>query len=133
MREYQNKGQKSYVLPEAVYRQALWAIKDLPRLRERVRELEETADCLPSAYAKLPAGKGHQADLTGVKASELAQLTLRIRAIEDGLDAVPAPYRDGILRKLAYNEPYGDQCHANTWKRWQQVYVYMVAVNLQLY
>ena len=133
MKEYQSKSQKHYVLPEAVYRQALWAVKDLPRLKERVSQLEEMADCLPPAYRELPGGHGRTPDLTGLKASELANLTLRIQAIEQGLYSVPEPYRDGILAKLAYGVPYGDQCHMNTWKRWQQVYLYTVAVNLQLY
>ena len=33
MKDYQQRRMKSYVLPEAVYRQALWAVKDLPRLK----------------------------------------------------------------------------------------------------
>ena len=36
MREYQVKRLKDYRLPEAVYRQALWAVKDTNRLKEEL-------------------------------------------------------------------------------------------------
>ena len=41
MKDYQVKSLTSCKLPETVYRQALWAVKDLPRMKERLLELEE--------------------------------------------------------------------------------------------
>lgn len=35
MRDYQYKKIKEYILPEAVYRQALWAARDMGRLMEK--------------------------------------------------------------------------------------------------
>jgi len=134
MKEYQVKALKSCLLPETVYRQALWAVKDLPRLREKRLELEEMLDCIPSSFGDGPRGRGGEpADHTARLAGELAGLSLRIQRIEGSLKAVPLKYRDGILDKLAYGIPYSDICHMNTLKRWQQVYLYQVALELKLY
>ena len=136
MKDYQLKSIKSCRLPETVYRQALWAVKDLPRMKEKLMEMEESLDCLPSAYSGTPGRRGGSTvigDQTARTASQMASLAMRIQQIEKSLDAVPEAYRDGILGKLAYGVPYSDQFHMNTWKRWQQVFLYQVAVNLQLY
>lgn len=133
MKDYQLKSIKSCRLPETVYRQALWAVKDLPRMKEKLMELEEMADCVPSAYMDIPRkSAGTVSDQTARLAGQMAHLSLRIQLIEGSLEAVPVPYRDGILGKLAYGIPYSDRFHSNTWKRWQQVYLYQVAVSLQL-
>ena len=134
MKDYQLKSIKSCKLPEAVYRQALWAVKDLPRMKEKLMELEEMLDCLPSAYVDTPRkSSGTVSDQTAQLASRMANLAFRIQMIEGSLQAVPVVYRDGILGKLAYGIPYSDCFHANTWKRWQQVYLYQVAMELHLY
>lgn len=133
MKDYQLKSIKSCRLPETVYRQALWAVKDLPRMKEKLMELEEMADCVPSAYMDIPRkSAGTVSDQTARLAGQMAHLSLRIQLIEGSLEAVPVLYRDGILGKLAYGIPYSDRFHSNTWKRWQQVYLYQVAVSLQL-
>lgn len=133
MSEYQQKKMKSYLLPEAVYRQALWAVKDLPRMREKLMELEQSIDRLPQTYTGQPRCSGIHADLTAARAGQMASLAMRIRIIEDSLKIVPEKYQDGILDKVAYGVPYPDLHHSNTWKRWQQVFLYQVAVGLQLY
>lgn len=133
MSEYQQKKMKSYLLPEAVYRQALWAVKDLPRMREKLMELEQSIDRLPQIYTGQPRCSGIHADLTAARAGQMANLAMRIRIIEDSLKIVPEKYQDGILDKVAYGVPYPDLHHSNTWKRWQQVFLYQVAVGLQLY
>ena len=134
MSEKQQKRMQAYVLPETVYRQALWAVKDLPRMREKLRELEEVLDSMPQEYTDMPHGSGGRpADLTALRAGEIAGLSMRIRAIEDCLKCIPEKYQDGILDKLAYGVPYPDCSHLNTWKKWQQVYLYQVALALQVY
>ena len=133
MSEYQQKKMKSYLLPEAVYRQALWAVKDLPRMREKLMELEQSIDRLPQIYTGQPRCSGIHADLTAARAGQMASLAMRIRIIEDSLKIVPEKYQDGILDKVAYGVPYPDLHHSNTWKRGQQVFLYQVAVGLQLY
>ena len=37
--EYQPKKMKEYVLPETVYKQAVWAAKDFSRMKKQLREM----------------------------------------------------------------------------------------------
>lgn len=135
MKDYQQRRMKNHVLPQPVYRQALWAVKDLARLRERLEELKQEAYVLGERKMMEYGGgygSGHVSDVTAGKAVEIANISWRIDAIVNALDAVPEKYRRGIEEKLIYNVPYSDEYHSNTWKKWQQVYLYNVAENLYI-
>ena len=132
-REYQLKKMKNYVLPETVYRQALWAVKDLNRLREELNKAIENVDNIHSPnFFNESIGTGFYSDITAKKADKLITLTNRIESIEAALFSIPEKYREGIKQKLVDGKPYGDEFHPNTWKKWQQVYIYNVAKNLGL-
>lgn len=133
MKEYQQKRMKEFVMPETVYRQALWAAKDLPRMKKRIEEMTEKINAISIQTVRESRATGAYSDRTGNMASELASLTVRKEAIESALDSVPEQYRDGICRKLFEGLDFGDEFHPNTWKKWQQVYLYNVAVKLGLY
>ncbi len=93
MKDYQQRRLKSYVLPEPVYRQALWAVKDLRRMKNQKEILEEMITQGMSADTeKINTGQGAMADRTGKQAVQLAQLSMRIEAIEGALEAVPVQY-----------------------------------------
>jgi len=135
MKDYQQKRMKDYVLPQPVYRQALWAVKDLDRLKGRLKELKADAYVLRGYDMTIAAtgyGTGRVCDSTGSKAVEIVNLTRRIDAIESAFEAVAPEYREGIRSKIVCGQSYGEEAHINTWKRWQQVFLYHVAVNLQL-
>lgn len=132
-REYQLKKMKNYVLPETVYRQALWAVKDLNRLREELNKAIENVDNIHSPnFFNESIGTGFYSDITAKKADKLITLTNRIESIEAALFSIPEKYREGIKQKLVDGKSYGDEFHPNTWKKWQQVYIYNVAKNLGL-
>lgn len=51
MRDYQYKKIKEYILPEAVYRQALWAARDMGRLMEKLAEARDRlGETVPSIW-----------------------------------------------------------------------------------
>ena len=77
-------------------------------------------------------GTGFYSDITAKKADKLITLTNRIESIEAALFSIPEKYREGIKQKLVDGKSYGDEFHPNTWKKWQQVYIYNVAKNLGL-
>lgn len=132
-REYQLKKMKNYVLPETVYRQALWAVKDLNRLKEELNKAVENVDNIHSPnFFNESIGSGYYSDITAKKADKLIALTNRIESIEAALFSIPEKYREGIKQKLVDGKSYGDEFHPNTWKKWQQVYIYNVAKNLGL-
>lgn len=133
MKDYQQKRMKEFVLPEAVYRQALWAAKDLLRMKNRIKELQGKLDAVSSQIVRESRISGAYSDRTGNMATEMANLSARIKAIEGALVSVPEKYRGGIENKLFRGLDFGDDYHPNTWRKWQQVYLYNVAVNLGIY
>ena len=58
---------------------------------------------------------------------------MKIQAIEDAFFQTPYEYREGIRLKLTEGKEYGDDFHANTWKKWQQIFIFHVEKNLSLY
>lgn len=133
VREYQVRRLKSYVLPETVYRQALWAIKDLNRLKEELNKAVEDVDNIHSPnFFNESINTGFYSDSTGRKGDKLINLTNRIDNIESAMFYVPEKYRQGLRRKLIEGGDFGDEHHPNTWKKWQQVFIFHVAKNLGL-
>ena len=134
MNDYQLKREKSYLLPQTVYRQALYAVKDLDRLRKKLLFMEEDASgVLPSDPSVIMSRGGAVSDITGNRASEMALTESRIEAIESAFGSVPPKYRSGLEDKLIYDVPVSRLGYSvNTWKKWQQVLLYHVAVNLKI-
>ena len=137
MNDYQQKKLKDYVLPQPVYRQALWAVKDLERLKLKLKELRADAYVLGGYDMTMPTfsyGTGRVCDSTGSKAIKIAYLSRRIEAIEGAFLEIPERYREGIFNRLTKDEPYDQEAaHINSWRRWQQVVLYYVAQNLQIF
>lgn len=59
------------------------------------------------------------------------KLEKSIRIIETALEAIPEEYREPILahtlREATYLQPAFDSAHENTWKKWQQRFIFIVA------
>lgn len=133
MNDYQQRRMTDYVLPQAVYRQALYAVKDLTRMKRKLTYLEESACLLEGREIKIiTGGKGKLADFTAKRAVDLATAKTRIKAIEDAFTNVPEAYREAIMDKLVFDVPYSEEHSINTWKKWQQILIYHVANNLRL-
>ena len=134
MNDYQLKREKSYLLPQTVYRQALYAVKDLDRLRKKLLFMKEDPSGIHSSDPSVIMSRGGTvSDITGNRASEMALTESRIKAIESAFDHIPLKYRSGLEDKLIYDVPMSKLGHSvNTWKKWQQVLLYHVAINLRL-
>ena len=131
MEDYQQKRMKEYLLPETVYRQALWAARDLPRLKEKLEEAKENQDALPSSDPARQPCSGSDS-ITERRGQKISSLTMRIEAIESALYSVPEKYRKGLSEKLFYRKAFNDDFNPNTWKKWQQICIYNIARNLDL-
>ena len=134
MNDYQLKKGNSYLLPQTVYRQALYAVKDLTRLKRKLLYVEyDKAGIMPSDPSSIMSRGGSISDITGNRASEITLTESRIRAIESAFNEVPDKYRNGLRDKLLSDVPASKLGYSvNTWKKWQQVLLYHVAVNLKL-
>ncbi len=131
----QLRREKDFLLPEPVYRQVVWTLKDLTRMKERLKELKEDAYQV-GGYDMAKPSSGYKglilSDITANKATSIAMLSSRIEAVESGFDFLPMKYRDGIYNKLIYDVPYPDEFHINTWRKWQQKVIFKIALNLGL-
>lgn len=136
MSDHQQKSLKRFLLPEAVFRQAYWAMRDMNRMKAELTRLNEERDVIASGTGILSNqsfGTSTISDITGNRAVKIAHLSSRILAIEAAFDEIPEEYRQGLWDKNVENLGYSASAHANTWKKWQQVLMFHVARNLQIY
>lgn len=133
-REWQQTKMTEYVLPDPVYYQCLWAIRDLERLENKLSELEEDIKAGVKGKAYVNEGRRDYCDVkpTEINAIEKVNLERRINSIKKAFAGVPDSYKgyvmDSILNKVSPKKRYPD----NIWKIWKQRFVYSVAVNLNL-
>ena len=78
-REWQQKRQREYVMPDEVYYQTLWAVRDLGRMEDQLVLME--AD---GKYGTI----------------ENLSLQSRVNSIKQALQDVPDIYREPILRNI---------------------------------
>lgn len=131
-REWQQRRYKQFVMPDAVYFQCLWAVRDLYRMEQRIEELEEKKPVKPGGfYGELNVsdqgiyyGDG---SLNGEdQKAELQALKRRVGLIREALDAVPEEYHANILGNIILRTP-SRAYPGKMWKYWKQRFLYMVA------
>ena len=108
MKDYQIVTERSMKLPDCVYHQCLWIVRDMDRLNE----------VAGSEYVSL----------------EVTVARERIRCISSALESVPVEFRAGILENIVKRgSGFGAFASNNTWRRWKQIFLYTFARNLGLY
>lgn len=109
-REWQQKRQREYIMPDEVYYQTLWAVRDLGRMENQLLLMEEEGK-----YGTI----------------ENLSLQTRVNSIKQALQDVPDIYREPILRniKLRYT---GSEFPDMMYKIWKQRFLYNVAKNLSI-
>lgn len=110
-REWQQTKYKSYVMPKEVYYQAIWAIRDLDRMENRLEELSFLDD--DSCQEKLI-------------------LSDRVENIYNAFDTVPNKYHECIMNDIEKKD-MNIPDKGKMWKYWKQRFVYGVAKNLQMF
>ena len=130
-REWQQTKYKELVMPDAVYYQTVWAVRDLERMENRLAELEQE---------EIAGGRSIVSDRTSnfvlyrpteEKAVERAVLRERIRGIHAALNMVPEEYRSFILSNLILKNT-GKAFPNKLWRYWKQRFLYTVAKNLSI-
>lgn len=118
-------------MPDAVYYQSVWAVRDLERMENRLAELEQE---------EIAGGRSIVSDRTSnfvlyrpteEKAVERAVLRERIRGIHAALSMVPEEYRSFILSNLILKNT-GKAFPNKLWRYWKQRFLYTVAKNLSM-
>ncbi len=134
MREWQQTKFKNLVMPDAVYYQSIWAVRDLVRMEDELRDLEHDIDtgAIQSTSVVSEGENNYNVSRpTEFKAIQKAQLKKRVEAIHDALDTVPLAYRQFILDNIIKQKAY--KCFPNKlWRIWKQKFLFNVARNLEI-
>ena len=128
MRDYQRQRNNEYYLPNAVYKQVLWQIRDYYRMRE---ELQRIMDESPPPPDGMPhgSGKGQPVESIVIRRERYAD---KVRAIDDALEEVPEEYRSGIWQHIVFFKPYPKDADRTTYWRWKAKFLFDVAEKLNL-
>ncbi|MGN0733153.1 MAG: hypothetical protein ACI4LC_03155 [Emergencia sp.] len=132
-REWQQTRFAEYVMPDAVYYQTIWAVRDLVRMESRLEELKEDRDLSVHSYSLVMDG-GATAEIsrpTEKYALEKILLENRISAIRSALEIVPDSFRGLVLSNIIM-QTSGRDFPNKMWKYWKQRFLYGVAKNLHL-
>lgn len=134
MREWQQTKFKELVLPDTVYYESLWAVRDLHRMEEQLDVLNDDINSGDIHTTSLVSDINVDYDMvkpTEDVALKKANLERRIKAINDALDSVPIAYRQFIMDNIVLQKGYS--CFPNKfWRIWKQKFLYNVAKNLLL-
>lgn len=131
-REWQQTKYPEYVMPDAVYYQCLWAVRDLDRMEERLGELKNEEEVLRGKSVVMDNRMRNMLCRPAEKcALERLVLEERVNGIRKALDTVPRNHRCFVLNSIIQREPaksYPDKM----WRFWKQRFLYYVAKNLSI-
>ena len=134
MREWQQTKFKDLVMPDAVYYQSIWAVRDLYRMEQQLLRLEQDikiGDIPTSSLVSEEKNEYAVSKPTEDKALKKAVIERRVEAIHSALETVPMAYRQFILDNIILQKAY--KCFPNKfWRIWKQRFLYHVAENLAL-
>ncbi len=134
MREWQQTKLKNLIMPDAVYYQCIWAVRDLYRMEQQLEIIKNDIYSGDAGTTSLVSDVRTQYDErkpTEEKALQKVALERRVKAINDAIDSVPLAYRQFILDNIILQKGY--KCFPNKfWRIWKQRFLYRVAKNLML-
>ena len=134
MREWQQTKFKDLVMPDAVYYQTIWAVRDLDRMESDLRNMEQDIRLgnIPStSIVSDDVNTYTVSNPTEYMVVQKAQLEKRVEAIRSALETVPPAYRQFILDNIVKQKAY--KCFPNKlWRVWKQRFLFNVAKNLEL-
>ena len=113
-------------VPGEVYYRCVWLIRD----RDRLEEIASFSKTKPEQdrSEKAPPGEG----LNYVSEAACERAAEELMCIDSALIKVPEAYRQGVLENISLKKPFSDLAHPNTWKKWKQVFIYELALELHL-
>ena len=134
VREWQQTKFKDLVMPDAVYYQTIWAVRDLDRMESDLRNMEQDIRLgnIPStSIVSDDVNTYTVSNPTEYMVVQKAQLEKRVEAIRSALETVPPAYRQFILDNIVKQKAY--KCFPNKlWRVWKQRFLFNVAKNLEL-
>ncbi|WP_173328179.1 hypothetical protein [Eubacterium pyruvativorans] len=132
MREWQQTRYRDIVLPDAVFYETIWAVRDLERMEEQVKELTReinSGGLRANRMMREGARNYDQVRPTEELAVRKAALESRIRGIRDALEQVPEPYRAEVMENIVHRTKLTDH-PGKVWRIWKQRFLFQAARNL---
>ena len=125
MRDYQPQKNNNYILPNALYRQIIWLVRDY----ERLKEAYLTVELHSKSYEDIPF---FNASSKPVEHEVIRKLDIRnkIDAIESALSLIPTEYQKGIWNNIVKEKAYPLDASTSTYGRWKRRFIYYVAYNM---
>ena len=132
-REWQQTKLSEYVMPNAVYYQSIWAVRDLERMEDRLEELKFEGKITGTSVVKDFQKQYGRARVNKVEdvAIEVAILQERIEGITNALNQVPERYRKSIMDNI-FQKDVSTNSKNKLWRAWKQKFLFQVAKNLSL-
>ena len=134
MREWQQTRFKDLVMPDTVYYQTVWAVRDLPRMEEeleRKRSDIASGSIVPGGIVSDNGSKYSVSKPTERAAESKAVLEMRVDAIHSALEEVPHVYRQFIMDNIVMQKGYKSFPN-KLWRIWKQKFLFRVAKNLEI-
>ena len=123
MKDYQRKKGK-YILPDAVYHQVLWQIRDYYRLKTEADAIIEEGGSL--ANDGMPHGTPSP-DGVFNKVQRRLDLLRIVDMVDDELAKIPKEYRAGVWRNILYRTAFPSDADRTTYARYKSRMIYNLA------
>ncbi len=125
MRDYQPQKGK-YVLPNALYHQMVFQIRDYERLKEEYESIP-TESKSTTDYDGMPHGSA-SFDGMDKKIIRMERLLFVINIIEEERDNIPDEYRKGVWEHIQKQKAFPKDADRSTYTRYQSRFIYNVAL-----
>lgn len=123
MRDYRRKTGK-YVLPDAVYHQVLWQIRDYYRLKaEADAIIEETGSVIGDG---MPHGSP-SADGVLNKVARRLELLRIVDMVDKEMAMIPREYQQGVWRNILYRTAFPQDADRSTYARYKSRMIFNLA------
>mgnify|MGYP000848633317 FL=1 len=128
MRDYQRTKNNKYVLPQTVYLQAIYKIRDYDRM---VLELERALESSPEPSDGMPKGTGtsNPTERAVIKRSKYLN---DVAVIDKCFNTVPNEYKKGVWNNIVFRERFPNDAARSTYGNYKALFVFEVAKELCL-
>ena len=131
-REWQQTKMTDYLMPEAVYYQSIWAVRDYQRMKARLEIMQKSPDKQSRGSVVLESMEAYGAYRpVEDRAMEIAVLKERVEGIRNALLQVPSEYRSYLISNIVMKNS-GSSFGNKAWRMWKQIFLYQVAINLSI-
>lgn len=126
MREYWQMSSKRYGLPTSLYTQVVGVIRDYERLKTEYDRILNQSAAPPDGQ---PRGS-NRIDTTSEKGLECAEISRKLKAVEQARYEVQEEYREGVWDNVVYGIRFPIDADRTTYYRHKKVFIKEVAKNL---